>query len=1012
MRKLFLVLLFLITSLSLGAQSVTITDTPLNTNGAIVPGGVLDFALVNCSQANNTLFTKDVILNASGAFSVILPETVSPISYQKTSTTCTSTPYYQVTFRNPPETSVSLTSGSFIWTKAYSFNGTTGSLQTPLSVLPTGTGIPEISKTQTTVVGPISTTHLDVPVFTGTNGQIIDSGFLISSFQPTLTLTTVGTSGAATLTGATLNVPTPSGSGSSSLSGMTATQIPVAATATTVTSSTSDPTLTGVNGTAIYPWSWYVAYGDSITFEFDGPANPSNGYAYLIGETLGVPVQNHGHNSRQTGDLEAEIYSIGCPSGSLCSSALGTNDVTFWANNSNSIANYTDEKMAELAYLAIPATAKQTAQGGAQGSASTCTYTGTWNTTTLSGWTNFSNAATATNTVEKRASSNGATVTCTVTGTTIYIGNTMQDGDTATASYTVDGGSSVSIPSVGTGGATIATDPSGIFYGPHLTRITGLSNTSHTVVITVATSSTSNYFNFDWIAGISGLPANAPTILYATPLATNPLFGQLATVAIHSGAAGTGYTVGDVITYGAGVGGNTTVATVSSGVPTSLSLNIEGTAYAIAGGTNIATSGGTGTGLKVDYTVSDHTGLYNAADASVAATLNGDGLTNIIPVLQYNALTTTYANTVVTPSTLPTGYTASGMYFDSVHPNDFGYWLEAHYWLDTLATANGLKYPALPSWLGPRLFNNISVDIGSLAVGSQTCTSITTGTQNVCLGELVGTAMTTGSGNVFAGYKTAATGTTGYTNTVGVGELVFNANTGALVGNVAVGAQTQQKAKGPGSASVGYFSMNSDQSTLGYNSSLGAFSMYCPTGAAGSYNTAIGSYSMCGLNVSATLSGDHNTANGYAAGGYNGSGAGNVFIGSLSGVTATAANANVTGSNNTWVGSGTGPSSTTQVSNTIAIGSGATVAASNTGTIGVSASTQLTLFGIISPGVVYSHAGTQLAACGATTLGWAMVSDASSLTPGTAYSVTAGAGSITVTVQCTLTGGTYAWQTM
>jgi len=42
----------------------------------------------------------------------------------------------------------------------------------------------------------------------------------------------------------------------------------------------------------------------------------------------------------------------------------------------------------------------------------------------------------------------------------------------------------------------------------------------------------------------------------------------------------------------------------------------------------------------------------------------------------------------------------------------------------------------------------------------------------------------------------------------------------------------------------------------------------------------------------------------------------------------------------------------------------------------------------------------------------AVVSDATALVPGTAYSVTAGAGADTVRVQCTLVSGTYAWQTM
>jgi hypothetical protein len=67
----------------------------------------------------------------------------------------------------------------------------------------------------------------------------------------------------------------------------------------------------------------------------------------------------------------------------------------------------------------------------------------------------------------------------------------------------------------------------------------------------------------------------------------------------------------------------------------------------------------------------------------------------------------------------------------------------------------------------------------------------------------------------------------------------------------------------------------------------------------------------------------------------------------------------------------------------------------------------------VVPSLIYSAAGTALAACASGNVGTeAVVSDASALTPGTAYSVSAGAGSDATHVQCTLTGSTYAWYTM
>lgn len=67
----------------------------------------------------------------------------------------------------------------------------------------------------------------------------------------------------------------------------------------------------------------------------------------------------------------------------------------------------------------------------------------------------------------------------------------------------------------------------------------------------------------------------------------------------------------------------------------------------------------------------------------------------------------------------------------------------------------------------------------------------------------------------------------------------------------------------------------------------------------------------------------------------------------------------------------------------------------------------------LTPLVIYSAHGTVLTACSSSNVGsgGAVVSDATSLTPGTTYSPTAGAGTDTVSVQCALTGSTYAWQT-
>jgi hypothetical protein len=91
-------------------------------------------------------------------------------------------------------------------------------------------------------------------------------------------------------------------------------------------------------------------------------------------------------------------------------------------------------------------------------------------------------------------------------------------------------------------------------------------------------------------------------------------------VAIHSGAAGTLYSAGDIcpITGGGGTNGSVVVlATTTGGVPSVIGVSAPGSGYSTT--SDLATTGGTGSGLKVDITVS---GTYqvtvnNSATAAV-----------------------------------------------------------------------------------------------------------------------------------------------------------------------------------------------------------------------------------------------------------------------------------------------------------------------------------------------------------------------------------------------------------
>lgn len=124
------------------------------------------------------------------------------------------------------------------------------------------------------------------------------------------------------------------------------------------------------------------------------------------------------------------------------------------------------------------------------------------------------------------------------------------------------------------------------------------------------------------------------------------------------------------------------------------------------------------------------------------------------------------------------------------------------------------------------------------------------------------------------------------------------------------------------------------------------------SGNSGNDNIAIGDHAL-----PANTTGTHNVAIGYYAGG-NGW--------SQTGPTISPGNSNQTGSQNTWIGDNSGPISTTQLTNTIALGYGANPTASNQTVIGNSSITSLVIFGtgngcLSSTGGVITGSGS---ACG------------------------------------------------
>ena len=157
----------------------------------------------------------------------------------------------------------------------------------------------------------------------------------------------------------------------------------------------------------------------------------------------------------------------------------GMNDMYYWPAESLQTAGRTqflEALTAILAWLSTPDTTKQYAQNAGS-------YSGSWDNSTDYGGA-----------ISKYASTT-ATATFTVYGSTIIIGTTKKHSSGGNFSITIDGNSQGNISS--SGGADYSGEPT---YHPIVTIYTGLTNTTHTVVLTSSISGTSQV---DYITALS-----------------------------------------------------------------------------------------------------------------------------------------------------------------------------------------------------------------------------------------------------------------------------------------------------------------------------------------------------------------------------------------------------------------------------------------------------------------------------------------------------------------------------
>ena len=276
------------------------------------------------------------------------------------------------------------------------------------------------------------------------------------------------------------------------------------------------------------------------------------------------------------------------------------------------------------------------------------------------------------------------------------------------------------------------------------------------------------------------------------------------------------------------------------------------------------------------------------------------------------------------------------------------------------------EYLDFGSWFntgfGAWTLRNLTTGFFNTAIGNLAGMSLTSAYRSTALGTSALAYNTTGLHNTAAGFQALYSNIDGSQNTA-VGSDAdwqdLHSSDNTVVGfsalssmnpgsfNTAVGSNALGNSTAAGLTAIGYFSLVANTTGVS-NTAVGYSSLYHNT--TGGYNTAVGQSALTGNVTGAELSafgagalklntGSFSTAFGVDALYANTSGASNTAFGHLAGYTDVAANANVTGGDNTWIGESAGPSTSTQLSNSTAVGYLAKNSASNQVVVGNSSVT-------------------------------------------------------------------------
>jgi len=221
------------------------------------------------------------------------------------------------------------------------------------------------------------------------------------------------------------------------------------------------------------PITTYHSFGDSITSLCCNGASPTtNGYVYLISTDMGYTLTNYGTGSEMAADMgDSQIYPNENPTetGIIYTGMIGTNDAAQkGAGTYEAVYNLCSQ--GEIAWLTVTKKCKTFGQN------SSVIQTGTW-----------TNDNTYQTNIGIQSTTNGSTLSMpiTTTGGNIYLWYRVMDGNGGVFSYKLDGGAPTTINCFTS--PAIATLLGGT-QGVGIVRITSVSSGTHTVLLTVTSS--------------------------------------------------------------------------------------------------------------------------------------------------------------------------------------------------------------------------------------------------------------------------------------------------------------------------------------------------------------------------------------------------------------------------------------------------------------------------------------------------------------------------------------------